>query len=350
MTGSEETPTMDELTRMLEAEAPRPRPGFQAELRDRVDAGFPRKRRLALPRPSLPPRKVLVPAFGGLAAVVIAVSIAVSTRPGRDTSTASSTGASALSQRQAPGTADGAAGSSAGAPAVAPADRGRRIKRAARLTIAAPGQRLQRVGDRIVGITDRYHGFVLSSSLSSGRDASQGGSYELRVPVADLRPVLRDLSRLGTVRSQSQTGEDVTSGYASAADRLQSARAERRGLLRRLERAQSATAADALRRQLDLNAGQVSSLRAELKGLRERTDYANISVTLEAKRDGGAASPGGPRSGIGRALDDAVGSLSGSVELLIRVAGVAIPVGVIGALAWFGAVAMRRRRRESALS
>lgn len=339
---------MDELTRLLEAEAPRARPEFQAELRDRVDAGFPRERRVRLPRVSLPPRKVLLPAFGGLAAVVIAVSVAVSSRSGQNEPTTSAAAGSALSQRQAPSTADGAAGSTAATPDLAPGSSSRRIERAARLTLAAPGAKLQRVGDRIVAITDRYHGFVLSSSLSSGRDATQGGSYELRVPVADLRPALRDLARLGRVRDQSQSGRDVTAGYASAADRLQAARAERRGLLRRLERVQSDTAAGALRRQLDLNAGQVSGLRSELKGLRERTDYANVSVSLEAKHDGDTV-PGGPRGGMGGALDDALGSLSGSVELLVRVLGVAIPVALLAGMAWIAAAAIRRRYRDSAL-
>ena len=103
------------------------------------------------------------------------------------------------------------------------------------MTLQAPDDRLEKVGQGIVDTTERYRGYVLSSSLGTGEDEG-GGTYELRVPAADLRDALRDLGRLGTVRSQSQSGQDVTAGYVSAADRLQSARAERRSLLRRLER------------------------------------------------------------------------------------------------------------------
>ena len=143
------------------------------------------------------------------------------------------------------------------------------------------------------------------------------------MPAADLRAALRDLGRLGTVRSQSQAGQDVTAGYVSAADRLQSARAERRSLLRRLERSGSDAQTEALRRQLELNARQVSALRGRLRDLRVRTDYAAISVTLGSRDDGGATGGGG--DGLGSALDDALASLSDSVELLVRALGVAHP-------------------------
>ena len=167
------------------------------------------------------------------------------------------------------------------------------------------------------------------------------------MPAADLRAALRDLGRLGTVRSQSQAGQDVTAGYVSAADRLQSARAERRSLLRRLERSGSDTQTESLRRQLELNASQVSALRSRLRDLRVRTDYAAISLTLGSRDDGGAT--GGAGDGLGSALDDALASLSNSVELLVRALGVAIPIGILAALAWLAARSARRRRRDAAL-
>ena len=106
-------------------------------------------------------------------------------------------------------------------------------------------------------------------------------------PRPRLQPALRDLSRLGDVRSRSQSGEDVTSQIVSAADRLQAARAQRRGLLRRLEAADSDTEVEALSAQLDANAREISGLRASLRAQRARANYATVSVTLEAD-DGGS--------------------------------------------------------------
>ena len=48
MTSSDEAFERD-LAVALAAEAPRARPGFKEELRERVDAGFPRERRFSMP-------------------------------------------------------------------------------------------------------------------------------------------------------------------------------------------------------------------------------------------------------------------------------------------------------------
>ena len=57
MTSSDDAFDRD-LAVALAAEAPRARPGFQEELRARVDAGFPRERRFRMP-----PRRMLMPAL-----------------------------------------------------------------------------------------------------------------------------------------------------------------------------------------------------------------------------------------------------------------------------------------------
>ena len=68
---------------------------------------------------------------------------------------------------------------------------------------------MQRVADQVTAVTNRHGGFVLSSSVSTGEDSS-GGDFELRIPANEVRPALRDLAALADVRSQSQTGRDVT--------------------------------------------------------------------------------------------------------------------------------------------
>jgi Domain of unknown function (DUF4349) len=231
----------------------------------------------------------------------------------------------------------------------APGARERRIERSASLTLTAPVDRLERVGDGVVAVTDRYGGFVLRSSLSTGDEGTTGGSYELRIPAQRLQPALHDLSELADVHARSQSGEDVTRAYVSAGDRLGAARAERRSLLRRLEAAPTDAKAEALRRRLDLNAGEISGLRAQLRDLRSRTNYATVTVTLQQPGDEGAGivEPGG--DGLRGALEDALGSLSGSVELLVRVLGVAVPLGLLTLATWLAGRALRRRRREAAL-
>jgi hypothetical protein len=206
------------------------------------------------------------------------------------------------------------------------------------------------VAERVTAVTDRYGGFVLRSSITSGDEGGEGGSFELRIPADRLQPALRDLAALGEVRSRTQSGRDVTPEFVTSADRLQGARAERKSLLRRLENATTDTEAEALRRRLDLNAAEIRGLRSQLRDLRLRTDYAIVNVSLVEDGDGDSGAGGGSGGSIDDALDDAVGSLVDSLGIALRVLGVAIPLGLLLAAAWASARVLRRRRREAALS
>ena len=342
---------LEELALALAAEAPQPDPAFAAALRERVRTGFPRRERSRFALPGLPKaRRPQMIVLAGAASVLAAVAVALSL-----TGDESEPMLEPLAQTESSGRE--AAADSAIAPAPLPPDGGgfvpreseRRIERSAALTLAAPEDRLEQVANDIIALTDRYGGFVLRSSVATGEDGQSGGDFELRIPAARLQQALRDLSKLGDVRARTQAGQDVTREFVSVEDRLEAARAERRGLLDRLESAQTDVEAESIRRRLDLVAAEVNGLRGQLRELRLRTEYATVAVTLERDGDAGGSSRGAHRDGLGGALDDALGSLSASVEILVRTLGVAIPVGLLAAALWMGARVARRRRREAVL-
>ena len=229
----------------------------------------------------------------------------------------------------------------------APGQSERKIERSIGLELEAPVDELERAADQITSVTNRHGGFVLSSSLSTGGEGA-GGDFELRIPSNRLRPALRDLSALATVRSQSQSGRDVTREHVTARDRLQAARAERRSLLRRLADADTDEEAEAIRTRLDMVSAEINGLRGQLRDLRLRTDYAVVTVTLLAAEDG--AGEGGGGGSFDDALGDAGDLLVGSAGVLVRILALALPLALVGGLGWLIAAAVRRRRRESVLA
>lgn len=352
---------LEELVLAVAAEAPEPDPAFAAELSGRVRAGFPRRAHpLRLPRPGWtrlgrPP----MIALAGAASIVAAVAVVISL-PGANTATESSgieggsAAAPTLSEERSSageGASDSQSAPSAGIgdrrAGFAPGARDRRIERSASLTLAAPADRLEQVANEIIAITDRRDGFVLRSSVSTGDDGASTGSFDLRVPAPQLQAALGELSELGDVRARTQAGQDATREFVSARDRLQGARAQKRSLLARLEGASSDTEAESIRRRLDLVSAEINGLRGRLRELRLRTDYATVAVTLQ--RTGDDDGSGGGGAGLGGALDDALRSLSDSVELIVRGLGVVLAPALLAGLAWAGARAARRRRREAAL-
>jgi Domain of unknown function (DUF4349) len=256
-----------------------------------------------------------------------------------------------LAQPDAP---QSGAGSGAGAIALpspgggfAPGRGNRKVERSISMTLEAPDEEIPALAQDVTQVTNRHGGFVLSSTLNSDEEGAEG-FFELRIPTARLRPALADLAGLATVRSQSQSGQDVTRRHVTLRDRLQAARAERRSLLRRLEVAETDEEAESIRRRLDIVAGEINGLRGLLRDLRLRTDYAVVSVELAGTE--GDSGSGGAGGSFDDAVNDAGDLAVGLAGVLIRVLAIALPLALIAGLGWLATSLLRRRRRESVLA
>jgi hypothetical protein len=347
----------DTFMELLQEEVtPEPDARFAAEMDEWVAAGFPRRqpRRSAtwLDRATRAVRSPLGVATASTAVAGIVIALLV---VGDSAQRGSSDPVSPALTQAAPEAAGDAAEpiaplerqSAPPAAGVAPGEENRKIERSSQMTLAAPADDFQSVGDRILRITDTHDGFVLRSNVSTGGNPS--GDFQLRVPGDQLQATLRDLAALGEVKARNDMGQDVTREYVSVADQLATARAERRALLRRLAAAGDDARIQRLRDRLDINARELASLRGQVRDLRERTNFASINVTLVEKKggegDGGAAAG----SGTDDALDDSLGLLVGSFNWLLRALGVLIPAAILSGAAWWAARTFRRRRREAVL-
>jgi Domain of unknown function (DUF4349) len=315
------TRELQELALELRGESPPPEPDFARRLRGRVHAGFPSepgsvRDRWATASASLSraPRRTAVvvrqalPAVGLIGAILVPLVVAI-TLAGPGGQESGDGGGAALGGGGGGAVEQPGGGNSGGSVAPAPAGPGtgfapgqpnRRIERSVSLELDVPADEMARVAEDVTAVTNRHGGFVLSSSVNTGEDGG-GGDFSLRIPAERLRPALRDLAALAPVIRQTQEGRDITRGYVTARDRLQVARAERRGLLRRLEDADTDPEVEAIRRRLDLVAREINGLRARLRDLRLRTDYAVVLVSLVADDESGAS------SGAGGTFDDAIG-------------------------------------------
>jgi hypothetical protein len=386
---------LQELALQLRAETPRAEPAFAAELHERMEAGFPAaadsargraeaaraRQQAALKRLSAPgggrrfARRYLMPIAGvGVPlALIVGLIFAVggpSGPSGGDDDAASMAGGGGAEQtksqsetlsalpRESARAGEDRATAAPDTPVVplepvprdgnfAPGQANRKIERSFSLELDVPLDDMARVADQVTAVTNRHGGFVLNSSVNSGREDG-GGDFSLRIPSDRLRPALRDLAELAPVIRQSQEGRDVTRQHVTAKDRLQAARAERRSLLRRLEQATTDQEAEAIRQQLDLVAGEINGLRAQLRDLRLRTDYAVVTVSLLVAGD--HDDNGGVGGSFDDAVDDAGDLLVGFAGVLIRIMALAVPLGLIALAAWLGTRGLRRRRRESALA
>jgi hypothetical protein len=335
---------LQELALALRADSPAPRPEFTHELGTRVAAGFGKPARA--PRRRL--QRLWVPAFAGAAVLIVVAVIAFGALGGGDSS--------APMTSAVLGKSDAGAGISQPDFAAPPTSAGslqntasRHVEHNAQLTIATSGDDLQKAADGVGTVAESHRGFVLSSQVTTGDEGSPGGSFVLRVPSRELQSTLADLSKLGKLMGRHETAEDVTASYNSVQDKLGNALVERSTLKLRLRHATGAKK-EAIRERLTEISAAVDSLSGRMRQLRSRTSYSTVSVTLEEDKGGAGGAGGSHDGGTGAAWHDAVHTLETLLNFTVRALGVLLPIGLLVGLGGFGGRALRRRRREAALS
>jgi hypothetical protein len=356
-------PELSALVRDVRAEAPAMTLEFRARLDRRVERSFERarpRRRFASLRPMIPALGVA----GCVLAALVAVVLSAGGGPNDSASNAGGSGVAAPVQTESSdaaksssgsgsaGSAGGSASSSSSSPALkAPAPsapaRQRRVERSTRLELTTTD--VQAASDGVVRATQATGGFVQSSQVSTG-DGRSTASFVLRVPTSRLDDALARLSRLGHVRSLQQSADDITNVYNAASTRLAEARAERRGLLRALARATTAAEISSLRARIADNRRALQRDQRELDAVRNRANYATIGLELTGVARKHAAVPSGGSWTPGDAAHDAVRVLEVSAGVALIALAVLVPLTLVGAAGGFAAVAVRRRRREAALS
>jgi len=349
-------PELAALVRDVRAEAPAMAPDFRARLDRRVERGFERalpRRRFASLRPMIPALAVA----GCVLAALVAVVLSAGGGSNDSASSAGSTAAPLAAQEQSSDSAKGSAGSgsagtaSSGSALAAPAPsapaRQRRVERSTRLELTTTD--VQAASDGVVRATQATGGFVQSSQVSTG-DGRSTASFVLRVPTSRLDDALARLSRLGHVRSLQQSADDITNVYNGASTRLAEARAERRALLRALDKATTAAQITSLRARIADNRRALQRDQRELDAVRNRANYATIGLELTGVARKHATVPSGGPWTPGDAAHDAARVLEVSAGVALIALAVLVPLSLVGAAGGFAAVAVRRRRREAALS
>ncbi len=362
-----------ELALAVRAERPRPRPEFELALDLRAHEGFAPEGRTGIhtAEPArrrelhTPHRLRVTPLALGTAASLFIVATAVLTTgllgggAGEDGARTAQPepllSPSAPVESRAQDKAAGATGEAAPAVSppvpgppqggIAPGARRRQVERSAELVLSAPRDQIEDVADGLIRVIDRHRGFVLSSSVSAGESADAGASFDLRIPSDRLQEAVADLSELAHVRSRTQAARDVTAEFSSPRRRLADALAERRGLLRRLSKADTANETAAVRARLRAVNRRIDRVQAQLRGLRERVAFAAVSVSI---RPGAARGDGGGWS-LGDAGRDALSVLAAAAGGAIIALAVTLPAGIVALLVWLAYRVIVRRRREQAL-
>lgn len=363
----------EDLAAALAMVRPAPRPDFAAGLDQRVEAGFPRQRRIGsspfsglatrLGRPS--PRNLL---FAGgttaLAAFVVATAIVASTDsdPGpvavRSQHTATQPQSTEFSAKP-PQVSGGPVRSSAGegealldfsgpasGTALVPAGAAHRdIERSAEIGLLADPGDVAEDSAKVFSAVHDANGIVLHSTTTQGRNG--GADFDLLIPSARLGDALAAFSAIDEVRTRHEATADITAPTVATGEQLRDSRAKIDGLLSQLAAAETESEASAIEAELRAERQRAARLGTRLARLHRRTDFSRVSVRIET---GAAPGASGGAWGIDDALGDAAHILS--VALGVTVIGLAalVPLALAVLLAVLAQRAWLRRARDRALA
>jgi hypothetical protein len=247
---------------------------------------------------------------------------------------------------------------------LAPQSGPRKVAQTADLVLSTEPQDVRNVADGVVGVVDRYGGYVVSSNVTSGKapaptpvpldSSSKGGSsqqgsgtFQLKLPARHLQAALGDLSKLAHVTSRTEGVKDITKHFDAAKNHLHDLNVQRAELLRKLGNAITVTEQEALKARLQVVENQLAAARDQYRQVQSRIRLVPVSVEIRGQAGVNAGGDGG--WGIDDAFRDAGRVLTVIAGILLISLAVLVPIGLLGGLAWLTARAVIRKRREDAL-
>jgi len=242
------------------------------------------------------------------------------------------------------GSAGGSAGVSGGVAISPPPGDSAKIVKTGSVQLEVSHQRVGSTMTRLAGLATGLGGYVADTKTAEGED-DPSGSVTLRVPVDTFDQLLGQVRALGSVKSSTTHGQDVTAQYTDIQARLTALTATRDQLLTILHKATAIGDVLAVQDRINDVQTQIDQLQGQQKMLDDQTSMASLSVDVAPK--GTAAGIPQKPSGISRAWDDARRGFTTGVEDILAASGTALVIllalvalAVIARYAW---VTARRR-------
>lgn len=184
-------------------------------------------------------------------------------------------------------------------------------------------------------------GYVQSTSSISGPGGS--GTEALRVPAAQFTALVNDVEALAKTTSVQVSGQDVTGQYVDLTARIAALESSRATYLSILAKATTIGDVLSVQQQIDSVQQQIEQLQGAQQVLGNESDYASLTVSVNAPQP--AVAP--PPSGLRRAFDASVhGFVVGAEDLLSALGPLLLAAVCLALLVAVGRLAWRLTRRR----
>jgi hypothetical protein len=146
-------------------------------------------------------------------------------------------------------------------------------------------QKPAEAAERIRALADSFGGFLVSSQISGGEQASSG-SLTIRVPAERFEEARAAVRKLGLrVESERVEAQDVTRQYVDQSASLRNLRAEEEQYLSILKQARTVKDTLEVSEKLSEVRGHIEQQQAEFEALSKQIDTASMTISLWAETE-----------------------------------------------------------------
>lgn len=139
--------------------------------------------------------------------------------------------------------------------------------------------------EKIRQLAERTGGFLVSSEISGGQDASSA-SLTIRVPAARFEDARAEIRKLGSrVESEKLEAQDVTKQYVDQSARLRNLRAQGTQYLGILKQAKTVKDTLEVSDKLDEVRGEIEQQQAEFDALSKQVETVALTISLRAEAE-----------------------------------------------------------------
>jgi hypothetical protein len=173
-------------------------------------------------------------------------------------------------------------------------------------------------------------GYLSSSNIQAGYNNRLTGTVVLRIPAAEFEDTLAGVKAIGTVKSVSTQGEDVTEQYVDVQAQITSYQNQLAQYNEIMKKAVKVSDVIEIQQQIDQVQTNLNRVQGQLKYLNSRIDMSTITVSLQEPE------PVGGSAGYDfvNTINQGIEGFLGMVDAIIIVLFTLLPLIIIGAVAY----------------
>lgn len=223
----------------------------------------------------------------------------------------------------------------------------RKVIKTAYLELEVEKGKFEKVLFDITRLAERNGGFVShTQSYSDSEGNLTSGSITIRIPHDQYNPALDTLKEMGTVKSISVSGQDVTQEYTDLESRLRNLEAQEIILLDLMEQSRDVSDSIEVQGELSYVTEQIEIIKGRMNYLDNMVSFSTIDIYLFEPQPISDDPGWGFLEALRRGLRGAVSVFNGILVFVIAASPIIAFIAIVLVIVWLIIRGRRRRRAK----